>query len=78
MAGMSTRPRDTSATSWRTQREILARMDPTSRIRTAIDLSDSVRELQIEGMLVRNPAWSRSDAVARLIQRLAGRGASRS
>jgi len=78
MAGMSTRPGDTAATSWQTRREILARMDPTSRLRTAIDLSDAVRELQIAGMLVRHPAWSRADAVAWLIQRLAGRGASRS
>jgi hypothetical protein len=73
MAGMSTRPDDTSVASWDAQRGILARMDPASRVRTAIDLSDSVRELQIQGILVRNPAWSRSDAVGWLIQRLVGR-----
>jgi hypothetical protein len=72
MGGMSTRPNDTSAPSWHAQRGILARMDPASRVRIAIDLSDSVRELQIQGILIRNPAWSRTDAVASLIQRMAG------
>ena len=73
MAGMSPRPDDTSAASWHAQRAILERMDPASRVRIAIDLSDSVRELQIQGLLVRNPAWTRPDAVAALIQRLVGR-----
>jgi hypothetical protein len=47
-------------------------MDPAARLRTAIDLSDAVRELQIRGILVRHPTWSRSEAVAWLIQRLTG------
>jgi hypothetical protein len=46
MGGMSTRPNDTSASSWHARIGILARMDPASRVRVAIDLSNSVRELQ--------------------------------
>ncbi|TVR61829.1 MAG: hypothetical protein EA422_12145 [Gemmatimonadales bacterium] len=42
---------DTSTTSWLVQREVLAAMDPSARIRVAIDLSESVREIQIEGFL---------------------------
>lgn len=78
MADMSTRPNDTSVASWRVQREILARMDPASRVETATDLSDSVRELQIQGILARNPTWSRTDAVRLLIQRSTDRRVDRS
>lgn len=70
---MSTRPRDTSGASWVAQRDVIARMDPASRIRAAIDLSDSVRKIQIQGLLARNPTWSRSDAVQWLIERLESR-----
>jgi hypothetical protein len=67
---MSTRPRDTSDASWVAQREVVAAMDPSSRLQAAIDLSESVREIQIQGLLARNPGWSRADAVEWLIQRL--------
>jgi hypothetical protein len=70
MICMSTRPHDTSGASWRAQREIIGRMDPAARVRTAVDLSDSVRELQIEGLLARHPTWGRSNAVEWLIRRL--------
>jgi hypothetical protein len=48
-------------------------MDPSVRVRIAIDLSESVRELEIEGLLARNPKWSRSDAVDWLVRRLQSR-----
>jgi hypothetical protein len=70
---MSARPRDTSDASWVAQRDAVGGMDPASRVRAAIDLSDSVREIQIQGLLARNPAWKRSDAVHALIQRLGTR-----
>jgi hypothetical protein len=66
------RPHDTSVESWQAQRAALARMDPESRVRAATDLSDAVRELQIQGALARNPGWSRSEAVDALVQRLIG------
>lgn len=64
---------DTADASWVVQRDIVAHVDPSSRIRAAIDLSESVREIQIQGLLVRNPTWSRSGAVQWLIQRLESR-----
>jgi hypothetical protein len=67
---MSTRPHDTSDASWVAQRDVIAAMDPSSRVSAAIDLSESVREIQIQGLVARNPAWSRADAVRWLIQRL--------
>lgn len=73
MVLMATRPRDTADISWVVQRDIVARMDPVSRIRAAIDLSDSVREIQIQGLLARNPGWRRTDAVQWLIERLESR-----
>ena len=70
---MSTRPKDTSESSWLTQREIVARMDPSARVGVALDLSESVREIEIEGLLARNPTWSHADAVGCLVRRLQAR-----
>jgi len=66
---MSSRPRDTSESSWVSRREILSTMTPSSRVQIAIDLSESVREIQIQGLLARHPDWSRADAVNWLIHR---------
>jgi len=65
----SNRGNDTSAAARNVQRAALARMGPESRIRVAIDLSESVRELQIQGILARNSEWSRRDAIDWLVQR---------
>jgi hypothetical protein len=65
----SNRANDTSAAAWNAQRAAVARMGPESRIRVAIDLSESVREIQIKGILARNPEWSRRDAIDWLVQR---------
>jgi hypothetical protein len=67
---MATRPVDTSKDAWRVQRQILSQMDQEARLRTAIDLSESVRAIQIEGILARNPTWSRGDAVRYLVKQL--------
>jgi hypothetical protein len=67
---MSIRPDDTSPASWQVHRQVLEQMDPQARVQAAIDLSDAVRELQIQGALARNPTWSRSDAVDWLIRRV--------
>jgi hypothetical protein len=67
---MSNRPHDTSDASSAAQRDALAAMEPSSRLQVAIDLSESVRELQIQGLLARHPSWSREEAVDWLIQRL--------
>ena len=67
---MSNRPHDTSDASWVAQRNAVAAMEPSSRLEVAIDLSEAVRELQIQGLLARHPSWTREEAVAWLIQRL--------
>lgn len=74
---MSNRAQDTSAASWKAQQAAMKRMDPESRIRVAIDLSESVREIQVQGMLARNPGWRRSDAIDWLLQRSVGSGVAR-
>jgi hypothetical protein len=61
---MGTTPADTSAAIWHLRREILARMDPDERDRVAIDLSEAVREIQIQGLLARYAAWERAHAVS--------------
>jgi hypothetical protein len=67
---MSTKPHDTSDASWVAQRDAVAAMEPSSRLQVAIDLSESVRELQIQGLLARHPSWSREEAVGWLIRLL--------
>jgi hypothetical protein len=63
------RATDTSAAGWNAQQVALMRMSPESRMRVAIDLSESVREIQIRGILARNPEWSRRDAIDWLVER---------
>jgi len=66
---MSIGHQDTTDASWVAQREAIAAMEPSSRLQVAIDLSESVREIQIAGLLARHPLWSRGEAVRWLIQR---------
>lgn len=63
-------PHDTSTESWAVRREAILAMDPSDRVRVAIELSEAVRELQIQGLLDRNLAWTRADAVAHLVERM--------
>jgi hypothetical protein len=65
---MATKPLDTTTEAWEIQRQAIARMSPEDRVRTAIELSEAVRELQLQGILARNPRWSRSDAVKWLLE----------
>jgi hypothetical protein len=64
---MTTRPLDTTLEGWQLQREALSGMGGEARVRTAIELSEAVRTLQVEGILARNPEWSRAEAVRSLI-----------
>lgn len=64
---MTPRPLDTSPEGWAVQREALARMGGEGRIRTAIELSEAVRTLRLEGILARNPHWTRAEAVQSLL-----------
>ena len=60
-------PLDTSAEARAYQRAVLRRMDREARLRSAVDLSESVREIQIQGLLARRPSWTRREAVRHLI-----------
>lgn len=63
----SGRPGDTTPEAWAAQSAALDRLGPEGRVRAAIDLSESVRSIQLEGMLARNPGWNASDAVRHLL-----------
>lgn len=66
---MSTRPADTTPDARRVQQEALARIGPAERVRIAFELSEAVREIQITGILSRNPGWSRAMAVRHFVAR---------
>lgn len=67
---MSSRPGDTSSASWRAQLGILSSMAPAARVKAALELSDWVRETQIQGILARHPGWSRREAVRVVSERV--------
>ena len=69
---MTPRPRDTSEQAWRYCRTIIAGLSPEDRLRTAFDVSESVREIRIAGLLSRNPGWTRRQAVHELVLRDTG------
>ena len=69
---MKSKPHDTSEQVWRNRRSIVAGLSPEDRLRTALDLSDSVREIRIAGLLSRNPGWTRTQAVRELVLRDTG------
>jgi hypothetical protein len=65
---MSTKPIDTTAEGWAIQRNALEQLGGEGRVRTAIELSEAVREMQLQGILARNASWTRSDAVRWLLE----------
>jgi hypothetical protein len=69
---MTRRPHDTSKQAWEYRRSIIAGLSPEERLRTALDLSASVREIRIAGLLSRNPGWTRKQAVRALVLRDTG------
>ena len=69
---MHGKPLDTLHAGWQVHRDALERMDGEARVRTAIELSEAVREIRLQGLLARNPTWSRSDAVQWLLRTNAG------
>lgn len=64
---MATRPTDTSAEAWNAQQEALSAIGPAGRVRVAIELSDAVRHIRIEGLMARHPDWDRATAVRHLV-----------
>jgi hypothetical protein len=64
---MDSRPHDTSIAAWQVHRGIVAALTPEARVAAAIDLSDSIREIRIAGLLSRNPRWSKAEAIRQLV-----------
>lgn len=69
---MATKPDDTSTSSWQARHQILMAMSNEGRVRIAIDLSEAVREIQLEGILSRNPGWSRAQAIHQFVAKRFG------
>lgn len=64
---MSTRPADTSPEAWRVQQDALSRIGPAARFRAAVEMSDAIREIQIEGVRSRHPVWDRRRVVHHIV-----------
>ena len=69
---MSSPPLDTSLEAWEVYLAALRRLGPEGRVRRALELSEAVRTIQIEGLLERNPEWSKHEAVRHLVRRQFG------
>jgi len=64
---MSSRPIDTAPASWSQYEAILDRIGETARLNAAIELSDAVRTIRLDGIRSRHPELSLREAVALLV-----------
>lgn len=64
---MTSRPLDTDAKAWATYNAVLDRMDGPARLRAALELSDTVREIRLAGLRARYPDMSPRELVSRLV-----------
>lgn len=60
---MTTRPLDTSLQAWSQYGAILDGMGGEARLRAALDMSESVRLIRLEGIRATHPTWSRDEIV---------------
>lgn len=60
-------PADTDAATWLEYNAALSRMDGDARLRTALDLSESVRAIRLAGLRARNPDLTRVELIARVV-----------
>lgn len=60
-------PADTDTASWLEYNAALSRMDGAARLRTAVDLSETVREIRLAGLRARHPALSPQELIARVV-----------
>ena len=65
---MSSRPLDTSEEAWSEHAAIIEHMGGEKRLQVAMELSDAVRTLRLEGMRARDPAASHEELIRRLIR----------
>jgi len=61
-------PRDTSPEAWEVQQAALERLGGSGRVAVALDLSEAIQTIQLDGIQARHPDWSRAEAVRHLIQ----------
>jgi hypothetical protein len=54
--------------AWEIQMAALRRLGPTGRVAVAVDLSESVRALQVAGIEAVHPEWSRAAVVRHLVR----------
>ena len=64
---MSSRPKDTAPASWSQYEAILDRNGETARLNAAIELSDAVRKIRLDGIRSRHPELSLREAVALVV-----------
>ncbi|WP_405282693.1 hypothetical protein V3331_11970 [Gaopeijia maritima] len=64
---MTPRPLDTDADSWKRHTAALSRMDGPARLRVALELSETVREIRLAGIRARHPKLTPRGAIRRLI-----------
>ena len=65
---MVARPQDTSPEAWSRQLAALTRLGAEGRVQVAIELSEAVRAIHLEGILARHPGWRAPDAVRHLVK----------
>lgn len=71
---MADRPYDTSRAAHAEQLAVLKRLGPESRVRAALEMSDALRSIRIDGIMARNPDWTREQATRDLVASMYGQG----
>ena len=64
---MSSRPIDTAPASWSQYEAILDRIGEAARLNAAIELSDAVRRIRLDGIRSRHPELNLREAMALLV-----------
>ena len=60
-------PRDTSPQAWAQQLAALERIGPAGRVAVAVDLSESVRAIQVAGIEASHPEWTPAEVMRHVI-----------
>ncbi|MGH9524165.1 MAG: hypothetical protein ACRD3E_16705 [Terriglobales bacterium] len=61
-------PLDTSPEAAAVQEQILARMTTAERLKLALELSDSIREVALAGLRYRHPEWNEEQLKRELLR----------
>lgn len=74
---MSLRPLDTTADALRVQRSALRDLDPETRVRAALEMSDAMRRIRLSGIRSRHPEATERETIDRFISQVHGLGRER-